>query len=275
MSCSVRRSPGMHFVLSDTPRGFRTASDKFAHMAGTRIEAVIFDWGGTLTRWHDVDFHAESVALAQAVQAYALAGRRPPRARRPPPSRRRHRVGSGLRPPAELHHRRPLRRGRARPRPRPAAGLLRFWEPHTSPIPRCGPCGRCSRSMGVKVGVLSNTIWPRAWQSASSSATASTTSSTVSVLERDPVDQALPVRLRGRDRGRGSQRPGRVRLRGEPALRRRLGRPQRRPGAIHIPLSTIPAEQLGHTEGEPDASVTSLARIPSVVRSWDDGASAG
>ena len=29
------------------------------------IEAVIFDWGGTLTRWHDVDFHAESVALAE------------------------------------------------------------------------------------------------------------------------------------------------------------------------------------------------------------------
>jgi putative hydrolase of the HAD superfamily len=24
------------------------------------IEAVIVDWGGTLTRWHDVDFHAES-----------------------------------------------------------------------------------------------------------------------------------------------------------------------------------------------------------------------
>ena len=31
------------------------------------IDAVIFDWGGTLTRWHDVDFHAESLALAQAV----------------------------------------------------------------------------------------------------------------------------------------------------------------------------------------------------------------
>ncbi len=23
------------------------------------VDAVIFDWGGTLTRWHDVDFHAE------------------------------------------------------------------------------------------------------------------------------------------------------------------------------------------------------------------------
>jgi putative hydrolase of the HAD superfamily len=33
-------------------------------VAEPAIEAVIFDWGGTLTRWHDVDFHAESVALA-------------------------------------------------------------------------------------------------------------------------------------------------------------------------------------------------------------------
>ena len=32
------------------------------------VEAVIFDWGGTLTRWHDVDFHAESLALAEAVR---------------------------------------------------------------------------------------------------------------------------------------------------------------------------------------------------------------
>ena len=33
------------------------------------IRAVIFDWGGTLTRWHDVDFHAESLALAEIVEA--------------------------------------------------------------------------------------------------------------------------------------------------------------------------------------------------------------
>jgi putative hydrolase of the HAD superfamily len=36
-------------------------------LAPVAVEAVIFDWGGTLTRWHDVDFHAESLALAEAV----------------------------------------------------------------------------------------------------------------------------------------------------------------------------------------------------------------
>ena len=34
----------------------------------TDLEAVIFDWGGTLTQWHDIDFHEESLALAQAVR---------------------------------------------------------------------------------------------------------------------------------------------------------------------------------------------------------------
>src|SRR5680860_710996 len=36
-----------------------------------QVDAVIFDWGGTLTRWHDIDFHAESLALAHAVVASA------------------------------------------------------------------------------------------------------------------------------------------------------------------------------------------------------------
>jgi putative hydrolase of the HAD superfamily len=30
------------------------------------LEAVIFDWGGTLTPWHTVDFEEESRALARA-----------------------------------------------------------------------------------------------------------------------------------------------------------------------------------------------------------------
>ncbi len=86
------------------------------------IDAVIFDWGGTLTRWHDVDFHAESLALAQAVidvdhdvhvsQAPLARGQRDG-------------LGPVARPPAERDGRGPVRRGRARPRPRAAHGLLR------------------------------------------------------------------------------------------------------------------------------------------------------
>ena len=35
-------------------------------MPGGAIEAVIFDWGGTLTPWHTVDFEEEARALAAA-----------------------------------------------------------------------------------------------------------------------------------------------------------------------------------------------------------------
>ena len=30
------------------------------------VEAIIFDWGGTLTPWHAIDFEAECLALAAA-----------------------------------------------------------------------------------------------------------------------------------------------------------------------------------------------------------------
>ncbi len=35
------------------------------------VAAVIFDWGGTLTPWHDIDFAGEAEALARAVVADA------------------------------------------------------------------------------------------------------------------------------------------------------------------------------------------------------------
>ena len=133
------------------------------------------------------------------------------------------------------------------------------------------------RSRGIKVGVLSNTIWPREWH--------------VGFFERDgvydlvdgdvysseiPWTKPSPRAFGAAMEAVGVSDPGRVRLRGGPALRRRLGRPQRRPAGHPRPAehASRPA-QVGHTEGEPDASVTSLAQIPEVVRSWDDAATRG
>ena len=36
-------------------------------MVDAVVDAVIFDWGGTLTPWHAVDFEQEALALARAV----------------------------------------------------------------------------------------------------------------------------------------------------------------------------------------------------------------
>ena len=127
------------------------------------IQAVIFDWGGTLTRWHDVDFHAESLALAEAVR------------RTPSPDDDHHAHA------ARLHQAGAAVWGRSRDHQQSAtiadlfseAGLdhdpellqayYEFWEPHTLTDPEVGPMFEELRSMGLRVGVLSNTIWPREW----------------------------------------------------------------------------------------------------------------
>ena len=38
-----------------------------------------------------------------------------------------------------------------------------FWEPHTFTDPAVRPTWEALRADGIKVGVLSNTIWPRVW----------------------------------------------------------------------------------------------------------------
>ncbi len=137
------------------------------------IEAVIFDWGGTLTRWHDIDFHAESLALAQAVvnADHGIALRDGSSL-----------ASSGTGKLAErLHAAGDAIWGRSRDHQRSStiadlfeeAGLdhdpdlltayFEFWEPHTLTDPEVRPLFEALRDAGIKVGVLSNTIWPRAW----------------------------------------------------------------------------------------------------------------
>lgn len=84
------------------------------------VDAVIFDWGGTLTAWHDIDFHDEARVLAAAVAADP--------------------------------------RGGTTPSCTPSA-----WPPHTLTDPQVGPLWRSLRERGIRVGVLSNTVWPREW----------------------------------------------------------------------------------------------------------------
>ena len=67
----------------------------------------------------------------------------------------------------------------------------------------------------------------------------------------------------------GRHRPGPLRLRRRPALRRRVGRPERRPAGDPRPAQRDPPNQIGHTEGEPDAVAHALAEIPAIVAPGD------
>lgn len=230
------------------------------------IEAVIFDWGGTLTRWHDVDFHAESLALAQAVVATH---------------------GDLAAHAAQLHGAGAAVWGRSRDHQQSAtvadlfteAGLehdpdlltayFEFWEPHTFTDPEVGPLWEWLRAEGIKVGVLSNTIWPRSWH--------------VGFFERDGVDHLIdgdvytseipwtkpsPEAFRAAMAAVGAEDPSRCVYVGDRLFDDVWGASNAGLRAIHIPHSAIPPEQVGHTEGEPDAVVQSLAGIPDVIARW-------
>ena len=232
------------------------------------IEAVVFDWGGTLTAWHDIDFHAESLALAQAVVNAE------------------HDIDVSQ---ARLHAANQAIWGRSRDHQQSAtvadlfaeAGLdhdpellrayYEFWEPHTATDPEVRPMWEELRSTGLKVGVLSNTVWPREWH--------------VGFFERDgvydlvdgdvytsevPWTKPSPLAFGAAMEAVGVSDPAACVYVGDRLFDDVWGAHNAGLRAIHVPLSTIPVSRVGHTEGEPDASITSLLEIPPIVRRWSE-----
>lgn len=230
------------------------------------IEAVIFDWGGTLTAWHDIDFHAESLALARAVVT-ADGGRHDHDAH----AARLHRAGATV-------------WGWSRDEQRSAtiedlfleAGLghdpalltayYEFWEPHTLTDPQVGPMWTQLREQGIKVGVLSNTIWPRAWHEGFFRR-----DGVLHLLDGDVYTSELPWTKPSPDAFRaamaavGASDPARCVYVGDRLFDDVWGARNAGMRTIHVPHSDIPPDQLGHSEGEPDAVAHELEEIPAIV----------
>ena len=124
--------------------------------------AVIFDWGGTLTPWHSVDLeeqwrvfarqvHAEqSQALSLAARIVAAEDAAWARSRTEHSSARLH----------EILTEAGLQEGDLR-REAALAAYQEFWEPHTFTDEQVRPLWEGLRERGIRIGVLSNTIWPR------------------------------------------------------------------------------------------------------------------
>lgn len=121
------------------------------------VRAVIFDWGGTLTPWHTVDhealwrdvcaphFPADQVpAIAEAIRrAEFELWRRSETAQQS----------------ATLDH--VFARAGVSVDEAFLATYFRTWEPHTYTDPDAAPLLRELRDRGIRIGVLSNTMWPR------------------------------------------------------------------------------------------------------------------
>ena len=123
------------------------------------IDAVIFDWGGTLTPWHSINIEqlwaticephfaaAEATAFAAALHTAEQELWRSGAELRRSATMSQVFSGAGVSATAEL-----------------IASYQRAWEPHTFTDPEVLPLLGQLRERGIKVGVLSNTMWPRDW----------------------------------------------------------------------------------------------------------------
>ncbi|GAA1767841.1 hypothetical protein GCM10009795_012760 [Nocardioides hankookensis] len=240
------------------------------------IDAVIFDWGGTLTRWHDIDFHAESLALAQAAVGADAALRDGSFL-----------ASSGTEFSRRLHEANQTVWGRSRDHQQSAsvadlfteAGLehdpelltayYEFWEPHTLTDPEVCPLFEALRARGIKVGVLSNTIWPREWHEGFFRR-----DGVLDLIDGDvytsevPWTKPSPHAFRAAMDAVGATDPSRCVYVGDRLFDDVWGAQNAGLRAIHVPHSVIPTEQVGHSEGTPDAVVHSLAEIPGLVDGW-------
>ncbi len=231
------------------------------------IDAVIFDWGGTLTRWHDIDFHAESLALAQAVVSadhdVEVSRERLHRAGEVVWGRSRDHQQSAtvdaLFAEAGLEHDRDL-----------LAAYYEFWEPHTATDPEVRPLWEGLRDRGIKVGVLSNTIWSRAVHRG-----IFTRDGVLDLIDGDvysseiPWTKPSPHAFAAAVDAVGVADATRCVYVGDRLYDDIWGAQNAGLRTIHVPHSTIPASQLGHTEGTPDAVVHDLLEILGVVDAWN------
>ena len=237
-------------------------------MIGQPVEAVLFDWGGTLTPWHAVDFEAEARALAAAVICHDGAQDRDEHVQLLQAANqavwlrsRDHQLSSTVHDVftvAGLDY-----------DPSRLTTYYDFWEPHTSTDPHVAPLFAALGEQGIKVGVLSNTIWPREVHEG--------------FFRRDGVHHLIdgdvytsevswtkPARevFHHAVEVVGATDPARCVYVGDRLFDDIWGAQNAGLRAIHVPHSTIPVEQVGHSVGVPDATVHSLAEVLDVLRAW-------
>lgn len=227
------------------------------------VEAVIFDWGGTLTPWHSIDFVEEARALARAaVDPHPDAHLALHAANQAVWGRSKDTQSSAtlrdIFEHAGLEH---------------DEGMLtayrEFWEPHTSTDPEAHELLSRLRDDGIRVGVLSNTVWPRAWHE--------------ELFDRDgvlhlidgavytsevPWTKPAPEAFLAAMGAVGLSDPASCVFVGDRLFDDIWGAQQVGMRTILVPHSEIPAEQLGHSEGRPDAVAHRLSEIYDVVGAW-------
>ena len=237
-------------------------------MTKTKIEAVLFDWGGTLATWHTIDLYAVWRSVAELIddaRADELAARLVEA------------EGSVWQRCRDEHRSSTLEEvcllAEVVMTPAALAEYERQWHPHTELEPDAVSTLRDLRDRGYKVGVLSNTIWSRRRHE--------------DIFARDGVLELLdgavytseipytkphPEAFLAAMRSVGVTDPGQCLFVGDRLFDDVWGAQNVGMRAAHLPHSAIPTEQIGHTEGTPDATVQRLSELPPLIDSWNEAA---
>jgi putative hydrolase of the HAD superfamily len=123
------------------------------------VRAVIFDWGGTLTPWHSINVEqlwqtvcephfpiAEAATHAAALHAAEQQLWQASRCQNQSATMDQLFELAGVAPAGPL-----------------LASYVKAWEPHTFTDPEVSGLLGAIRERGIRIGVLSNTMWPRSW----------------------------------------------------------------------------------------------------------------
>ena len=244
------------------------------------VDAVVFDWGGTLTPWHEVDLPEQWRVFAREVHGIPVDSPDVSQADLDEAHRLADRIlevesaawtrgrdehtsaaladileAAGIDAAHDRHH-------------LALAAYRGFWEPHTHTRPQGRPLWEGLRARGIKVGVLSNTIWSREYHQG--------------IFERDGVLDLVDADLYSSELDHVKPHPEAFR-----AICRELDVDPRRSvyvgdrifedvhgpqqvgmRAIWIPHSDIPANQRVEVTAVPDGRAHELLDVLALVDAW-------
>lgn len=247
-------------------------------MTGSVIEAVIFDWGGTLTPWHTIEArgpwaaYTAAAGLPDAATDALLAAENELWVR----VREHHTsftlaqvlANADVEHPDVEHHDADLE-GQA------LAALRQWWQPHTVTDPAARAMLEGLRADGLATGVLSSTSWPSRWHH--------------EVFARDGVDHLIDAVVLSSDLAVTKPHPDAFRaaaaavgsnprccvyvgdrlfddVHGAAAVGMRT---------IFLPHSEIPLHQQVAVDVVPDAVIGGLGEVRALVAAWRAGSTTG
>jgi putative hydrolase of the HAD superfamily len=222
------------------------------------IESVIFDWGGTLTPWHTVEpLQAWLAAVGDAELAARLAAAEDAAWQR---CKTEH-VSATLEDVfavAGVSHTDEM-----------LAAFHQWWEPHTFLDPDALDVLTALRARGIRIGVLSNTLWPRAVHEqifvrdeAAHLIDAAVYTSEIPWTKPHPEAFRAAMAAVGVHDAAGTVFVG-DRLFDDISGAKAVGM-----RAVLVPHSAIPSAQLGPVTAEPDAVIQRLSDLLPVVDAW-------